>query len=267
MPGSWDSPEENAQDKSANNRKSRGLFSNLSRRFGFDTQDDDKNESRGQVEQFMGNNSNSTNRGPDKTGDNGGSQSDDGKVTNPAVVQQNLLNAVNATRAHGSDSVYSEPHVSEVKEQATYCDKKPAQNITFVAEASNGMKVYVARDMAANAAAFLSANLAAINSFASLLVEVGNVYSLAPKVLHIFHDDAGGTIAFNTGGSIFCNFRFFLQLHAAQIDVPNGAGKAEAGTWWWVVLAHELAHNLVSLHNSDHSYYTYVVSPGIFSYY
>ncbi|KAM6486473.1 hypothetical protein HDV62DRAFT_351015 [Trichoderma sp. SZMC 28011] len=256
MPGAWDSPEENAQDRNANNRKSRGLFSNLSRRFGFDTQDDDKNDSRGQVEQFMGNNSNSTNRGPDQTGGSGQSQNDDGKVTNPAVVQQNLLNAVNATRAHGSDSVYSEPQVSEVKEQATYCDKKPAQNITFVAEASNGMKVYVAKEMTAHAAAFLSTNLAAINSFASLLVEIGNVYSLAPKVLHIFHDEAGGTIAFNTGGSIFCNFRFFLQLHAAQIDVPNGAGKAEAGTWWWVVLAHELAHNLVSLHNSDHSYYT-----------
>ncbi|KAK4075740.1 hypothetical protein Trihar35433_2300 [Trichoderma harzianum] len=256
MPGAWDSPDENAQDRNANNRKSRGLFSNLSRRFGFDTQDDDKNDSRGQVEQFMGNNSNSTNRGPDQSGGSGQSQNDDGKVTNPAVVQQNLLNAVNATRAHGSDSVYSEPQVSEVKEQATYCDKKPAQNITFVAEASNGMKVYVAKEMTAHAAAFLSTNLAAINSFASLLVEIGNVYSLAPKVLHIFHDEAGGTIAFNTGGSIFCNFRFFLQLHAAQIDVPNGAGKAEAGTWWWVVLAHELAHNLVSLHNSDHSYYT-----------
>lgn len=30
---------------------------------------------------------------------------------------------------------------------------------------------------------------------------------------------------------------------------------AEAATWW-VVLAHELTHNLVSHHNSEHSYYT-----------
>lgn len=262
MPGAWDSPEDNAQDRAANQRKSRGLFSNLSRRLGFDTQDDDKNDSRGQVEQFMGNNSGSgnagTSSGTGKPGGAGDSPKDDGKVTNPAVVQQNLLNAVNATRAHGSDRVYAEPHVTEVKEQATYCDKTPAQNINFVAEASNGMKVFVAKDMSANPATFLSANLAAINSFAALLVEVGNVYSLAPKVLHIFYDEAGGTIAFNTGGSIFCNLRFFLQLHAAQVDVPNGAGKAEAATWWWVVLAHELAHNLVTTHNSDHSYYTYV---------
>jgi hypothetical protein len=38
----------------------------------------------------------------------------------------------------------------------------------------------------------------------------------------------------------------------------TGEGKVEAATWWWVVLAHELAHNLVSPHNSDHSYYTWV---------
>lgn len=263
MPGAWDSPEESTQEKTANNRKSKGLFSNLSRRLGFDTQDDDKNDSRGQVEQFMGNNSN-TNAGPSSSGNDGAAgnadgQKDDGKVTNPAVVQQNLLNAVNATRAHGSDRVFSEPQVNEVKEQATYCDKRPAQNIQFVAEASNGMKVFVAKDMSANPAAFLSANLGAINSFASLLVEIGGIYSLAPQVIHIFYDEAGGTIAFNTGGSIFCNLRFFLQLHAAQVNVPNGAGKAEAGTWWWVVMAHELAHNLVSTHNSDHSYYTYVL--------
>jgi len=26
--------------------------------------------------------------------------------------------------------------------------------------------------------------------------------------------------------------------------------------WWWVVVAHELAHNLVGVHGSEHSYYT-----------
>lgn len=58
-------------------------------------------------------------------------------------------------------------------------------------------------------AQFLSTNLGAISSFAALLVEVGGIYSLAPRVIHIYYE-AGGTIAFNTGGSIFCNLRFFL---------------------------------------------------------
>jgi hypothetical protein len=117
------------------------------------------------------------------------------------------------------------------------------------------MKVFVSKDIQ-DPSEFLSKHLSNINVFSSLLIEVGGVYSMSPKVLHIFYDEAGGTIAFNTGGSIFCNFRFFLQLHAAQIESRSGQAKAEAATWWWVVLAHELAHNLVSPHNSDHSYYT-----------
>ena len=83
------------------------------------------------------------------------------------------------------------------------------------------------------------------------------IIALNYHYLHIFYDEAGGSIAFNTNGSLFCNFRFFLQLHAQGLQGQNtGQGRAEAATWWWVVLAHELAHNLVQIHNSDHSYYT-----------
>ncbi|KAI5461412.1 hypothetical protein BGZ63DRAFT_424301 [Mariannaea sp. PMI_226] len=259
MPGSWDSPEEPKGLQNRAPKKNRGLFSNLSRRLGFENSDDeDENESHKQANKFLENPTEAGQHPGGSSTDTGRhTQKDDGRVTNPALVQQNLLNAVNSTRAYGSNSVFSEPQVNEVKEQATYCDSKPAQNISSVAEASNGMKIFVAKDLSADVAKFLSANTAKLNTFATLLVEIGNIYQLAPKVLHIFYDEVGGTIAFNTGGSIFCNFRFFLQLHATQLDGPRpGEAKAEAATWWWVVLAHELAHNLVSPHNSDHSYYT-----------
>ena len=253
MPGAWDSPEEAKMD---NSRKGRSLFSNLSRRFGFDSQERESDEAQQQLESFVTEPEHSTSGEQSQRGKQ--PQQDDGKVTNPAVLQQNLFNAIQATRAHGSDSVFSEPKVNEVKEQATYCDKTPAQNITFAAETSNGMKVYISKDMKMSPANFLSANTSAINSFGALLVEIGGIFSLSPKVLHIFYDESGGTIAFNTNGSIFCNFRFFLQLHAArlQTEQQTGQARADAATWWWVVMAHELAHNLVSPHNSDHSYYT-----------
>ncbi|KAF4986979.1 hypothetical protein FDECE_15665 [Fusarium decemcellulare] len=256
MPGSWDSPEDPRPPQNQQARKSRGLFSNLSRRFGFDTPEQSEDDSHQHLDKSL-------DKPKEGESSSGGApdagkrpQKDEGKVTSPAVVQQNLLNAVKSTRAYGSNSVFSEPQVSEVKEQATYCDKKPAQNITFMAETGNGMKIFVSKDLT-EPSEFLSKHINNINVFSSLLTEVGNVYSLSPKVLHIFYDEAGGTIAFNTGGSIFCNFRFFLQLHAAQIEgARSGQAKAEAATWWWVVMAHELAHNLVSVHNSDHSYYT-----------
>jgi hypothetical protein len=258
MPGSWDSPEDSKPDMTNYAQKGRDLFSNLTRRLGFESQD--SGNAQKQLEQFT--EQQSSDAGPSTSSSQSGNnvkrpQNEDGRVTSPAVVQQNLLNAVNATRAHGSSSVFSNPEVTEVKEQASYCDQKPAHNITFVAEAANGMKIYIAKDLSANSSAFLRTNINSINVFASILAEIGQVYSLARNVLHIFYDEAGGTIAFNTGGSLFCNFRFFLQLHADNIDGPrSGEAKAEAATWWWVVLAHELAHNLVSTHNSDHSYYT-----------
>lgn len=255
MPGAWGSPDDSAHDN--NSKKGGGLFSNLTRRLGFDNSQSENDDARKQLEQFIDKPAQPPSTEVQRAGTGQRPQQDDGRVTSPAVVQQNLLNAINATRAHGSNSVFSQPTVSEVKEQATYCDRATATNIIFAAEASNGTKVFVAKDMAAKLAEFLSTNIAAINSFAALLIEIGGIYSLAPRVLHIFYDEAGGTIAFNTGGSIFCNLRFFLQLHAVQMNGQNpGAAKAEAGTWWWVVFAHELAHNLVSPHNSEHSYYT-----------
>lgn len=257
MPGGWGSPDEYATDNSNNAKKGGGIFSNLSRRLGLDnSQNDQQDEGRKMLEQSMDRpaSSGSSSRGQ-QAGTGKRLHDADGRVTSPAVVQQNLLNAINATRAHGSNSVFSQPTVSEVKEQATYCDQTTATNIVFAAEASNSTKVYVAKGI--NQAQFLSANIGAINTFAGLLVEVGSIYSLAPRVIHIFYDEAGGTIAFNTGGSIFCNLRFFLQLHMAQMSGRTpGAAKAEAATWWWVVFAHELAHNLVTPHNSEHSYYT-----------
>ncbi|OAQ85687.1 histidine kinase domain-containingprotein [Purpureocillium lilacinum] len=255
MPGSWGSPEHSAVNNAGNSNKGGGLFSRLTRQLGLDNPTE--NDAQKQLERFVDAPPTQTSSTGQQSSTGKRPQQDTGRVTSPAVVQQNLLNAIHATRAHGSNSVFSQPNVSEVKEQATYCDSTPATNINFAAEASNGMKVYVSKDMTRPAAEFLTTNLTAINSFAALLVDVGSIYSLSPGVVHIFYDEAGGTIAFNTGGSIFCNLRFFLQLHATQLTGQNpGAAKAEAATWWWVVFAHELAHNLVSPHNAEHSYYT-----------
>ncbi|KAL2760855.1 hypothetical protein ACRALDRAFT_1045993 [Sodiomyces alcalophilus JCM 7366] len=261
MPGAFgsDSPEDAqpAANTEPWRRGTGGFFSNITRRLGFDTDHDAHQKPPQQLP------------GASAEDDQhlstlgGGSQSgqrqplDDGRVTSPAKVEQNLLNAIQATRSHDSNHLFSPPRVNEVKEQATYCDSTPAKNIVFVAEASNGMKVYAAKDVSADPSRFLGTHTGAINAFAALLVEVGSVYSLSPRALHMFYDETGGTIAFNSNGSIFCNLRFFLQLHANKLVGPRqGEARAEVAVWWWVVLAHELAHNLVEPHNSDHSYYT-----------
>ncbi|KAK8065679.1 hatpase c domain-containing protein [Apiospora hydei] len=251
MPGSFESPDSPPEAAVTQNRKSRGLFSNLSKRFGFDDSGDKDEHLQSFLDPPQAPESSKTPvQGPKPNKSHG----DNGKVTNPAVIQQNLLNAVKATRGHNSSSLFAPPSTTEVKEQATYCDSTPLQNLDFAAEASNSMRVFVSKGLSVDLGQFLSANHSHINAFAYLLREVGGVYSIPATALHIFYDESGGTIAFNSSGSIFCNLRFFVQLHAA--DYGNPQQKAEAGVWWWVVIAHELAHNIIQLHNADHSYYT-----------
>ncbi|KAK4159349.1 heat shock cognate 90 kDa protein [Cladorrhinum sp. PSN259] len=259
MPGSFhDSPDDEPAallPPQQQKHKSRGFFSDLTRRFGLDTSNnDDDSESRKRLNDFL----------PDRplAGDvktlppAGGEQKpkDEGRVTSPAVVQQNLLNAIKSTRAHDSTSLFSPPTQQEVKEKATYCDQNQAHNITFAAEAPHGMRVFVDRNLSVDVPTFLSTNIETIKSFESILRDVGDVYRVPVRSVHIFFDEKGSTIAFNSNGSIFCNLRFFNQLHGQGVGSPKG--RTEATTWWWVVLAHELAHNIVQTHNSEHSYYT-----------
>jgi hypothetical protein len=108
-------------------------------------------------------------------------------------------------------------------------------------------------------AEFLGENAPAVNTFAMILQDICDIYGLPRKAMHIFYDESGGTIAFNSNGSIFCNYRFFKQLHAQKIETSQAEATTEAASWWWIVVAHELAHNIVKPHSAEHSYYTYVI--------
>lgn len=267
MPGSFDdSPEPGTAalppPQHQPPKKTGGLFSTLSRRFGFDTGDESSSSatnptpSQSELDKFLpppppppGNNHTAT--GTTTTG----KPNDDSRVTSPATVQQNLLNAIKSTRAHDSSTLFAPPHQTEVKEQTSYCDATPAQNIVFAAEAPRGMRVFLAKDISVDHGAFVASRVEGIARFESVLRDVGAVYGLSERVLHIFWDEKGGTIAFNQGGSVFCNLRFWEQLHGGAREA-GGEGRVEAVVWWWVVVAHELAHNLVGVHGSEHSYYT-----------
>ncbi|KAL2177867.1 uncharacterized protein P884DRAFT_284485 [Thermothelomyces heterothallicus CBS 202.75] len=259
MPGSFDdSPEPSTSaglppPQQQRPKKGGSLFTNLSRRLGFDTSDDTPpSPTHSELDKFLP---------PPPPGSTGGGGSgtkptDDGnRVTSPATIQQNLLNAIKATRAHDSSTLFAPPHQTVVQEQTTYCDSTPAQNIAFAAEAPRGMRVFLSKDHPGGSGQFVAAHVDGIARFEALLRDVAAVYGLSDRALHIFYDERGKTIAFNSNGSVFCNLRFWEQLHSRE-GMQSGQGRVEATTWWWVVVAHELAHNLVSVHGSEHSYYT-----------
>ncbi len=266
MPGGFesDSPESSPEVKSKHKPTSlfSGGFSNLKTRLGLNN--NGNNEVQGQLQKFLGGESSHSEQhgqqdGPPSYDESNQSVTkqpgkDIGKVSSPAAVQQNLLNAIQSSRAHDSSTLFSPPTTETIKEQSTYCDPTPSTNITFLATASNSMRIFVSKTLSSPTTAFLSENAKPLNTFANLLHELSDVYSLSRNALHIFYDESGGTIAFNSNGSLFCNFRFFKQLHEGKIG--DGEGRVEAAAYWWIVMAHELAHNLVKAHNSDHSFYT-----------
>jgi len=100
---------------------------------------------------------------------------------------------------------------------------------------------------------YLEGNASAMNAFVSVLFDCAESVGLAKSSLHIFRDDDSSTIAFNQNKALFFNYRYFEKLHLP--DVLQGK-KDRAIIYWFVVLCHELAHNLVADHSSAHSYYT-----------
>jgi hypothetical protein len=272
MPGSFDDSPETTHPTlppPQHQRPKRGgnLFTTLSRRLGFDTPDETPSSpTHSELDKFLPPPppANETKPNPPCTstgGSGSGKPTDGSRVTSPATIHQNLLNAIKSTRAHDSSTLFAPPHQTQVQEQTSYCDSTPAQNIVFAAEAPRGMRVFLAKDLAVDHRQFIASRVEGIARFEALLRDVGAVYGLSDRALHIFYDEKGGTIAFNSGGSVFCNLRFWEQLHAPSAGAGAGAGaggegRVEAATWWWVVVAHELAHNLVGVHGAEHSYYT-----------
>ena len=178
-------------------------------------------------------------------------------VTAPHHLQQNLVNAIQASRAHNSKSVISQPAVNDVKEASgSYCDARPGQDISFIGQTSSQIRIFLSNNVASNGLSpskFMEANASALNLFATVLLDCADIFTLNRATVHIFYDEAGSTIAFNQNKALFFNYRYFENLH---LPLVQQADRADAIVYWCVVMAHELSHNLVSDHSAQHSYYT-----------
>jgi hypothetical protein len=234
-------------------RTPRGLFANLSKRFGLD-----KNQSSSTAEQSRSllpetstpppppySASDPQNKRPEQPV----------SVSSPHRLNQELLSAVQACRPHGSSDVYSRPETNQISESKSYCDERPSHDLEFVATLPSGVNVLFVRTIT-DRSAFLANNRTGINLFASVLLDCGSIFSMRADSLSVFYDPGGKTIAFNRAGSIFCNYFYFQQLQEQSLLQSANPDRTDAIVYWWVILCHELAHNLVEDHSSAHSYYT-----------
>ncbi|KAL3457838.1 hypothetical protein BJX64DRAFT_241189 [Aspergillus heterothallicus] len=175
-------------------------------------------------------------------------------VRSSVQVQKKLLSAIQSSRPHGSSGVFSRPDTKQVDEVKSYCDERPGHDLEFVATLPSRLNVLFSRAVP-DKSAFLANNSLGMNLFASILLDCADVFSLKPDTLSIFYDPSSRSIGFNKGGSIFCNFYYFQQLHEKEL-LQDPGNQVDAMVYWWVVLCHELAHNLVGEHSQVHTYYT-----------
>lgn len=168
---------------------------------------------------------------------------------------RSLVNAIKASRSHNASNVINQPAVNEVKETQSYCDAKPGQDITYIGS-SNDVRIFLSNPVIARGLTptkFMEQNASALKLFAQILFDCADSFMLKRDSMHIFYDEAGSTIAFNQNKSLFFNYRYFESLH---LPLAQRGNRGDAVVYWCVVMAHELAHNLVSDHSAQHSYYT-----------
>ncbi|KAJ5701518.1 hypothetical protein N7488_009066 [Penicillium malachiteum] len=239
-------------------RTSRGLFANLSKRFGLDNRSGSTPNPEQSRPLLPESPSGTQPPPPYSTND---PQSPEVRpeqpvsVNSPHRLNQELLSAVKACRPHGSSNVFSRPETNEISASKSYCDERPGHDLEFVATLPSGVNVLFVKTITERSA-FLSKNQTAINMFASILLDCGGIFSMRADSLSIFYDPGGKTIAFNRAGSIFCNYFYFQSLHEKTLLESSTPNRTDAIVYWWVILCHELAHNLVADHSSAHSYYT-----------
>ncbi|KAG8767052.1 hypothetical protein FRC20_008308, partial [Serendipita sp. 405] len=103
----------------------------------------------------------------------------------------------------------------------------------------------------------LQTKLDSIRRFITIIRPLKKVYKLPDASLHIFYDLSGPVIAFNAGGALFLNLRYYEGWHDAQLKQKE---PMKAMISWFFTLAHEIAHNLIGPHNAEHSYYMNQIS-------
>ncbi|RPB24577.1 hypothetical protein L211DRAFT_848883 [Terfezia boudieri ATCC MYA-4762] len=128
----------------------------------------------------------------------------------------------------------------------TYCDQLPGHELVFHTRLTNGIPVFMEKGKPS----IFPKYEADFESFSRLLGDIGTAIGLPVASIHLCYEPKGKTIAFNSNGSLFFNLHFWhIHGHNQQTD----AARTDGITWWFMVMCHELAHNMVKAHNTEHS--------------
>ncbi|KAF5355265.1 hypothetical protein D9758_006047 [Tetrapyrgos nigripes] len=169
-------------------------------------------------------------------------------------IHANIDMAIQACRPESGGLLRNREHMQQVKETLNegYCDISGRTGDLKHIGTMGDVKVYLSEEALSQSETFMTTKHSSLARFIHIITSVGKIYKLPLTSMHIFYDLHGGIIAFNRNGSIFLNLRYFESWHDA--DVAEGNINTALISWYFT-LAHEIAHNLVEPHNSEHEFY------------
>ncbi|TFK45667.1 hypothetical protein OE88DRAFT_1668942 [Heliocybe sulcata] len=187
-------------------------------------------------------------------------------VTPLSNIASNIDTAVKACREEKSDLVNNRKQMQTVKETLDegYCDVSGYSRDLHKAGDMGGIPVFVSPDVLDRyrtqadpkrsdpKRGFMEDKHDPLARFIYVIQELRDVYKLPAKSLHIFCDVGGELIAFNREGSLYLNLRYYEAWHDEEVSAGD---RSKAYISWYFTLAHEIAHNLVQPHNSEHEFY------------
>ncbi|THH29159.1 hypothetical protein EUX98_g5023 [Antrodiella citrinella] len=174
-------------------------------------------------------------------------------VTPQSNIAANIDMAIRACREERGQVLQNHENMQVVKEALNegYCDiSGRTGNLKLLGE-MGGIKIFASQEVQ-DPSSVLTNKDDTIARFIHIIQPLANVYGLPPTSLHIFYDLSGDLIAFNRNASLFLNLRFFEAWHDAEVKAGD---LSKAYISWYFTLAHEIAHNLVQPHNSEHEFY------------
>jgi len=132
-----------------------------------------------------------------------------------------------------------------------YCDVSGRTGDLDFIGSMGGVKVYATQDLPERNSLF-QRKRDVVARFLHVLNPLVSVYKIPKTSLHVFADKEGQLVAFNRNGSLFVNLRYYEAWHDREVQQKD---LTKALISWYFTLAHEIAHNLVHPHNSEHEFY------------
>lgn len=126
-----------------------------------------------------------------------------------------------------------------------YCSASRVTDLRYCRRTQCGMAVF-------NAGESNDPPLEELEAFSGILRNLAQMFDLEPVQLHIFwQGDDVELMGFNRNRVIYLNLAHFKEKHFGKLS-SDDLGKADVYGAWFLIIAHEIAHNKAFWHDEDH---------------